>query len=141
MGREEVRFAASEAETRLVGASLARELSVGDVVLLDGPLGAGKTTLVRGLLEELGFSDPVRSPTFNLIQTFQTQPPVMHADLYRVASYQGIGIEDYLDTHVCLIEWPDRAVGLIDPALAWRVEIGFEGEGRSITVWRPSLEK
>jgi len=50
----------------------------------------------------------VRSPTFNLMQTFDTEPPVLHVDLYRVASHAGLGIEDYLETHVCLIEWADR---------------------------------
>jgi tRNA threonylcarbamoyladenosine biosynthesis protein TsaE len=113
-------------------------LGVGDIVLLDGPLGAGKTTLVRGLLEELGYDKEVRSPTFNLVQVFETQPPVMHADLYRVKSYAGIGIEDYLDTHLCLIEWPDRAAGLVDFESAWRVEIDFEGDGRVIRVRPPS---
>src|SRR3569832_478619 len=99
--------------TRAIGGSLKGRLTGGDVVLLDGPLGAGKTTLVRGFLEALGITHGVRSPTFNLIQTFETDPPVMHADLYRVASYQGIGLEEYLASHVCFIEWPDRAYGLL----------------------------
>lgn len=129
--------AANEAETRAIGASLAHRLKAGDVVLLDGPLGAGKTTLVRGLLEELGVGEPVRSPTFNLIQTFPTQPSVMHADLYRVKSYEGIGIEEYLDSHLCLIEWPDRARGLIDEDLAWKVHIDFQGDGRVIRIEAP----
>jgi len=121
---------------RALGASLGLRLKAGDVVLLEGELGAGKTTLVRGLLEGLGHLGPVRSPTFNLVQTFDTSPPVMHADLYRVGSYEGIGLEDYLETHLCLIEWPDRATGLIDPELCWRVRIEFLGEGREVTVLR-----
>ncbi len=129
--------AGSELDTRAFGGQLARRLTGGDVVLLAGPLGAGKTTLVRGLLEALGYDRDVRSPTFNLVQVFETRPPVMHADLYRVKSYLGIGIEDYLETHLCLIEWPDRAVGLLDFASAWRVEIDFEGEGRVIRVTKP----
>ena len=134
-------FAQDEAATRAVGASLSKRLSVGDVVLLDGPLGAGKTTLVRGLVEALGFDHAVRSPTFNLIQTFETVPPVMHADLYRVASYQGIGMEEYLESHVCLIEWPDRAVGLIDPALCWLVHVDFADSGRAISIEPPSAPR
>ena len=129
--------AGSEVETRDFGGRLVRRLGVGDVVLLDGPLGAGKTTLVRGLLEALGYDKEVRSPTCNLVQVFETQPPVMHADLYRVKSCVGIGIEDYLETHLCLIEWPDRAVGLVDFGSAWRVEIDFEGDGRVIKVHEP----
>ena len=129
---------ADEAATRALGAKLANELQAGDVVLLFGELGAGKTTLVRGLLEALGHTDPVRSPTFNLIQVFDTVPPVMHADLYRVKSHHGIGLEDYLDTHVCLIEWPDRAEGLIDPSQCWQVTIEFVDDGRTVRIDAPS---
>jgi tRNA threonylcarbamoyladenosine biosynthesis protein TsaE len=138
MSEPETVEAKSEEGTRAFGATLLRRLRAGDVVLLDGPLGAGKTTLVRGLLEALGYDKPVRSPTFNLIQTFETQPPVMHADLYRVQSYEGIGLEDYLDTHLCLIEWPDRAAGLVRSELAWQIHIGFQGGGRLISITPPS---
>ena len=110
---------------------------MGDVVLLSGELGAGKTTFARGLLEALGHEGPVRSPTFNLVQTFDTHPPVMHADLYRVQSYEGIGIEDYLDSHLCLIEWPDRAEGLANPDDVWKVHFEFTPTGRRITVSPP----
>ncbi len=127
----------SEEETRRVGAELAANLVAGDVVLFTGELGAGKTTMIRGMLEAVGHQGPVRSPTFNLIQTFDTFPPVMHSDLYRVKSYLGIGIEDYLETHLCLIEWPDRASGLIDPSSCWQVRIEFEGDGRKITIQPP----
>ena len=129
---------ASEQEMREFGAALGRRWSTGDVVFLEGPLGAGKTTLVRGLLQSFGVTEPVRSPTFNLLQTFDTDPPVLHADLYRVKSYEGIGIEDYLDSHLCLIEWPDRAAGLVDPGSAWHVRIDFEGEGRTVEVIPPA---
>ena len=134
----ETEFLADEAATRAMGARLAPRLAPGDVVLLEGPLGAGKTTFARGVLEALGHVGSVRSPTYNLVQTFDTQPPVMHADLYRVTSHAGIGIEEYLDTHVCLIEWPERAEGLVDPAGCWRVEIAFEGNGRAASVRAPS---
>lgn len=127
-----------EAATRALGADLSRRLKAGDVVLLSGELGAGKTTLVRGLLEALGHDGPVRSPTYNLVQTFDTDPPVMHADLYRVTSHRGIGIEDYLDTHLCLIEWPEHAVGLVPEASAWQVHIAFAESGRTATVTPPS---
>ncbi|AIE86250.1 tRNA (adenosine(37)-N6)-threonylcarbamoyltransferase complex ATPase subunit type 1 TsaE [Fimbriimonas ginsengisoli] len=133
----EVHQVADESAMKALGAQLGHRLSVGDVVLLRGELGAGKTTLVRGLLEGLGHVGAVRSPTFNLVQSFETSPPVMHADLYRVGSYLGIGLEDYLDTHLSLIEWPDRAEGLIDPASAWRVEIDFTEIGRSVKISPP----
>lgn len=122
---------------RALGAKMAREWQAGEVVFLEGPLGAGKTTFVRGLLEGLGVEEPVRSPTYNLVQTFDTNPPVLHADLYRVGSYAGIGLEDYLDTHLCLIEWPDRAAGLVRDGEAWLVKIGFSEEGRTVEIRRP----
>ena len=123
--------------TRHWAASRAAGFQSGDIVLLEGPLGAGKTTWVRGLLGALGYLGAVRSPTFNLIQTFDTSPRVMHADLYRVKSYQGIGLEDYLESHLCLIEWPDRAEGLVSPDECWRLNIQFEGSGRRVKLTPP----
>lgn len=116
---------------------LSSEFSSGDIVLLEGPLGAGKTTFVRSVLRAYGYEGVVRSPTFNLIQIFDISPPIMHADLYRVESYVGIGIEEYLDTHLCLIEWPDRAVGLIPPEQAWQIKIDFHEDGRVLYLQRP----
>lgn len=138
MRRSQTFHPTDEAATRKVGAWLANQVKPGDVVFLDGKLGAGKTTLVRGLLEALDYQHAVRSPTFGLIQAFETCPPVMHCDLYRVKSYQGLGLEDYLSTHVCLIEWPDRAAGLIPDREAWHVRILFEGDGRLIRITKPS---
>jgi len=122
---------------RDLGASLVRRWGAGDIVFLEGELGAGKTTLVRGLIASLQPTKEVRSPTFNLLQVFDTDPPVLHADLYRVKSWQGIGIEDYLETHLCLIEWPDRAEGLVPHASAWHVKIDFIPNGRRVTVSEP----
>lgn len=132
-----VRYLEGDSATRSWASELAQHFGVGDVVLLEGPLGAGKTTWVRGLLAGLGYLGPVRSPTFNLIQAFETVPPVMHADLYRVKSFEGIGLEDYLETHLCLIEWPDRAEGLVEPDACWRLKIEFEGEGRRVELDPP----
>lgn len=121
-----------------LGSNMAQRFQAGDVVFLSGELGAGKTTLVRGILGGLGWDQEVRSPTFNLLHTYPNlTPPVVHADLYRVASWQGIGIEDYLDSHLCLIEWPDRATGLVGEGQAWQVEIEFAGEGRSVRIFKP----
>ncbi len=128
-----------EAAMRALGASLVRRWKAGDVILLEGPLGAGKTTLTRGVLSGLGHPEPVRSPTFNLVQLFTTEPPLMHADLYRVKGWQGIGLEDYLETHLCLIEWADRAAGLVPVGTAWRVAIDFAGEGRRVAVTSPDV--
>lgn len=131
------RLCPDEAATRRLAAELAHQLRAGDVVLLEGPLGAGKTTFVKGVLETLGHTGVVRSPTFNLLQVFDTTPPVLHVDLYRVPTAVGLGIEEYLDTHLCLIEWPDRLQGFLDPARCTRVTIAFEGEGRRVLVEPP----
>lgn len=122
-----------------MAASFAVSLKVGTVVLLEGPLGAGKTTFVRGALAGLGFNGTVKSPTFNLIQLYDSSPPVMHADLYRLQNASGIGLEAYLESHLCFIEWPDRLMGLVDPREAWVVKIEFSDDLRKLTIQPPSV--
>jgi tRNA threonylcarbamoyladenosine biosynthesis protein TsaE len=117
---------------RALGAQLAAKLAPGDVVLLTGELGAGKTTLVRGVLEAMGWLGAVRSPTFNLFSVYDTTPPVLHADLYRVNDASTLGIEDYLETHICLVEWPAALATTIEPASCIGVTIEFAGEGRTV---------
>lgn len=126
-----------EKEMLALGAELVSRFRAGDVVLLSGELGAGKTTLVRGMLAALHFEGAVRSPTFSLVQLYQTDPAVAHVDLYRVKSHTGLGLEDLLETHLLLIEWPDRATGLVPSNAAWRVDIVFADSGRVVTVNRP----
>ena len=103
---------ADEAATRAAGARLAGILRPGDVVALAGDLGAGKTTLVRGLLEALGHQGEVPSPSFAIIQPYEElDPPVWHADLYRVddpSELAELGL-DSLRGSVLLVEWPERA--------------------------------
>lgn len=126
-----------EAMHRLA-ATFAGTWTAGDIVLLDGNLGAGKTTFVRGFLAASGWEEAVRSPTFNLMQVYDLDPPVVHADLYRLKGAAGIGLENYLDTYICLIEWPDRLGDMIDPSSCWRVEIEFADQGRIVTVIAPN---
>ena len=130
---------ASEADMIALGQTFITQLHAGDCVMLSGELGAGKTTFVRGCLLGLGWEEPVRSPTYNLIQLFDTNPLVLHADLYRVKSYEGIGIEDYIDDHICFIEWPDRADGLVQPDAAWDVRIAFSPGGRTVEIVAPRV--
>jgi tRNA threonylcarbamoyladenosine biosynthesis protein TsaE len=105
------RFQSSNsAETEAIGARLARELKAGDVVLIEGELGAGKTTLVRGAARALGVTGPVTSPTFTIGQRYPAPVPVAHIDLYRVADLAGEEpdlLADYVgpDT-ISFIEWP-----------------------------------
>jgi tRNA threonylcarbamoyladenosine biosynthesis protein TsaE len=129
-----------EAELDAFGRRFVQQLKVGNIVLLSGPLGAGKTTLVRSMLRTLGWGEAVRSPTYNLIHLYNTEPPVMHADLYRLESAKGVGLEEYSDSHLCFIEWPDRLSGQFDlhPSI-YRVDIGFgeSPEARLIQIKKP----
>ncbi len=127
-----------EAAMMRVGAQMMASLGRGDVVLLTGPLGAGKTTLVRGAVRAAGHQGGVRSPTFNLLQVFDTAPPILHADLYRLESWEGIGLEDYLADYVCFIEWAERAGGLLPANLAWHVSIEFRDSGRVVSINAPA---
>lgn len=128
---------ASEAETARFGAELGECISNSACVTLVGPLGAGKTVLVRGLCRGLGIEEIVVSPTFILLETFQGRLPVVHVDLYRLEherELEELGVFDYLrGGTVLLAEWGDRSPRL--HALA-DVEIRIEGSGdeRSIIV-------
>ena len=101
----------SEEETEKAGRSFAAELHAGDVVLIDGPLGAGKTAFVRGIAEGLG-ADPaeVSSPTFTILQQYRSTPILYHADLYRVTAAEtaDLGLEETGLDGVLAVEWPDR---------------------------------
>lgn len=101
----------SEGATAAVGRALGRDLKAGQVVLLEGPLGAGKTAFARGLAEGLG-CDPedVSSPTFTIVQEYRGAVPLQHVDLYRLTPVEvdDLGLEDLLDGAVLAVEWPDR---------------------------------
>lgn len=105
----------SAAETEAVGARIAASLEPGDVVLVRGDLGSGKTTLVRGACRALGVEGPVTSPTFTVGQRYEGRVPVAHLDLYRLEDLGGEDpalLDDYLtpDT-VAFVEWPEIAAG------------------------------
>lgn len=128
-------FLADPEETQAIGSEFARHLLPGDVVLLHGELGAGKTTFVRGTLLALGHKGAVRSPSFPILLVYELEHRVVHADLYRVGSSQGTGLEDEIGEAICLIEWSDR----LEPSLlrglrVWEVRLTVQGEGRQITI-------
>ena len=105
------------AETEAVGARLAAGLRPGDVVLVSGELGAGKTTLVRGALRHLGIAGPVVSPTFTIGRRYEGTAPIAHLDLFRLGSLEGEEpgfMDDYLrpDT-IAFVEWP----AILEPEL------------------------
>lgn len=131
-----------EAETAAFGQRLASWLRAGDVVLLGGDLGAGKTTLARAVIETLTGADDVPSPTYTIIQTYDlnTGGELWHADLYRVedeAELDELGLEDAFEDAICLIEWPDR-LGAYRPqsylALDITLEAGEETQVRRVRI-------
>ena len=102
---------ASEAETEAVGAALAVRLDAGDIVLLNGELGAGKTAFVRGMARGLGAADEaVSSPTFTLLQEYAGRLTLYHADLYRLAPAEiaDLGLLDLSAEGILAVEWPER---------------------------------
>jgi tRNA threonylcarbamoyladenosine biosynthesis protein TsaE len=119
-----------------LGAEFAREAAPGMVIRLVGPLGAGKTTFARGFIRALGYDGEVRSPTFNLVQEYDTHPPVCHVDLYRLDGPEQVadlGLQDYLASHTMLVEWAERAASLL-PDDCITVDIQFSEQGREVSV-------
>lgn len=120
----------SPAQTEAVAAGLAKRLSPGDVVLISGELGAGKTTFVRGAARALGVNGPVASPTFTIGRRYQGRIPVAHLDLYRLDDLEGEDpalLEDYLAPDaIAFIEWPAVARDAITRVAA-RVAISHAG--------------
>lgn len=120
-----------------LGARLGRALEPGDTVALIGGLGAGKTTLARGLVQSVLPHETVPSPTYTLVQTYDVPGfTLWHCDLYRLEhpdeAYE-LGLMDAMGEDVCLLEWPDR-LGELLPASVLKIEIAFEGEGRRVTL-------
>jgi tRNA threonylcarbamoyladenosine biosynthesis protein TsaE len=118
----------SAAETEALGARLAKRLGPGDLVVVQGEVGAGKSTLIRGACRALGVTEPVTSPTFTIGQRYMSgQLPVSHLDLYRLADLEGEDpalLDDYLrPDSVAFVEWPAAgAERLGRPALEVRLE-------------------
>jgi tRNA threonylcarbamoyladenosine biosynthesis protein TsaE len=125
-------------ETEGVGAALAQRLVSGDVVLVEGELGAGKTTFVRGAARALGVTGPVTSPTFTIGQRYAGAVPVAHVDLFRIADLaqeEDELLEDYVrpDT-ITFVEWPSVGEGAVAALgrIAARVRIEHAGDDRRL---------
>jgi tRNA threonylcarbamoyladenosine biosynthesis protein TsaE len=125
-------------QTEALGAELAAELAAGDVVLVEGDLGAGKTTFVRGACRSLGVAGPVTSPTFTIGQRYAAAVPVSHLDLFRVPGLAGEDpdlLSDYLGPHtIAFVEWPQGGEASIAGfgRIAARVELEHAGGDRRI---------
>ncbi len=134
---------------------LAPRLAAGDVILLDGPIGAGKShfcrSLIQARLKALGRMEDVPSPTYTLVQVYELDGvELWHADLYRLTAAEDVaelGLDEAFERAICLVEWPDR-LGDMTPDTALRVDIapGADAMARSARIsardprWRPVLD-
>ena len=138
---------ADAAATEAFGASLAPLLRVGDVVTLQGDLGAGKTSIARGVLAALGLVGEAPSPTFAIVQPYappDVSLPVVHVDLYRIEHADEIaelGLEEARHDSALLIEWPERAPGQWPEALALVIGIEHDGARRLTASVPPAWER
>jgi len=124
----------SAERTAALGAELARELSPGDVVLLRGEMGAGKSTFIRGALRQLGVEGAIPSPTFTIGRRYEGAVRASHLDLYRLGSLDdedpGV-IDEYLgpDT-IAFVEWPEPVAALVEPRVRVEVDLRHDGADR-----------
>jgi tRNA threonylcarbamoyladenosine biosynthesis protein TsaE len=129
----------SAEQTEAAGAQLAAGLKPGDIVLVEGEMGAGKTTFVRGAARALGVTKPVTSPTFTLGNRYEGDVPVAHLDLHRLSTLAGEDpglLDDYVDAAtIAFVEWPEVAESELEPAVRVRLE-HLGGDRRRIEVLR-----
>jgi tRNA threonylcarbamoyladenosine biosynthesis protein TsaE len=119
------------------GARIAARLRAGDVVALSGPLGTGKTTLARSIVAALGHESEVPSPTFTILETYDLDPPLVHADFYRLESpreAEELGLDDYREGAALIAEWPEKGGGFAHEPGCLSVTLEFAGNGRKAIV-------
>ncbi|MBI2296455.1 MAG: tRNA (adenosine(37)-N6)-threonylcarbamoyltransferase complex ATPase subunit type 1 TsaE [Betaproteobacteria bacterium] len=133
------RFLPTAEDTLALGAALAPRLEPGMVVYLSGELGAGKTTLARGILKALGYTGKVKSPSFALVELYKlSRLYLYHFDFYRFndpRELEEAGFREHFSPDaVCLVEWPENAAGALPPADI-RIEMRIAGTGRDVEIY------
>ena len=110
-------LSSSAGQTRNIGIKLGKSAAAGDVILLVGPLGAGKTCLTQGIARGLGIQEYTASPSFVLVREYQGKLPLYHIDLYRLDKIEEVtqlGLDDYLyGKGVCVVEWADKGLTVL----------------------------
>ena len=123
-----------------LGVRIAEHLRAGEVIALEGGLGAGKTTLARAIIAALGYDGEVPSPTFTIVETYDApalRVPVVHADFYRLedpSEAQEIGLDDYREGAALIAEWPGHAGGFAHEVACLSILLETYGEGRRAIV-------
>ncbi|MDF3055500.1 MAG: hypothetical protein K0Q74_1407 [Gammaproteobacteria bacterium] len=131
-------FLANESDTMHFGVRLSSLVNIRTLIYLTGDLGAGKTTLVRGFLQGLGYKGRVKSPTYTLVEPYEIQgKSVYHFDLYRMVhpeELEMIGISEYLHQDaICIMEWPERGAGYL-PEPDITITLKPQGQGRCLNI-------
>jgi tRNA threonylcarbamoyladenosine biosynthesis protein TsaE len=145
-----IRYLTSIGETNRLAAAIAEVSDVGDLILLTGGIGSGKTAFVQAFAGALGVREPVTSPSFVLQNVYESgRATVSHVDLYRLASaaeVESLGIDDFADDSITLVEWADRYESFTPPYLELAFDLGARDEERIVTIrdiggrWRNRLE-
>lgn len=108
----------SEEDTKQFAKKLASKLKIGDIIVLSGELGSGKTKFTEGILEYFNLSDEISSPTFTIVNEYNSNPPIFHFDVYRLEDedeFLAIGGEEYFEKGICIIEWGEMIENLLPP--------------------------
>lgn len=125
------------AAMQALGARIAARLRPGDVVALSGPLGSGKTTLARAIIAALGHEGEAPSPTFTIVETYDLDPPLIHADFYRLErpiEAEELGLDDYREGAALIAEWPEKAGGFAHEPGCLSIALEIAGNGRKAIV-------
>lgn len=133
----------SPKDTEKLAKTFAKTLRIGDVICLDGELGVGKTAFTKGLCEALGVTEPVYSPTYTIINSYEAQYPIYHIDAYRIEDIDEmyeIGFEECLNSGICIIEWSSVILDIL-PEDRYNITISrdynFGDDYRSIEIIAP----
>lgn len=131
----------NEENTRAIGFDLASKLNIGDVVVLSGDLGSGKTKFVEGFLRYFGLEDEISSPTFTIVNEYRKNDVnIYHFDVYRLEDldeFYAIGGTDYFDNGICLIEWGE----LVEPILSKYIKVNISKDEKDENVRYITIER